>query len=256
MPHDGADAVTDGLLIERLTALNRVLDPVPWTVRSDARACSSAYLPRRIDMNLYSPHCTRGMCTRVRTMGRLAAIPTAVLAGIGWTYELSRLGWLDVGPRAGDALPLLQLAGFDGQPAGRLVAAWLLAGAMAGMALARVKPVRRGVLALTLGTVVLAASSYASYALARNLRLATVLPSRHPGAGVWIEGLLFAIGCALPGARNLALGRREHRDAGEHQANYAEVSEHHGRGPAERLTERDHARRQRRHGRRRVHERD
>ena len=143
----------------------------------------------------------------------MIAVPTAVLAGIGWTYELSQLGWLNLGPRTRDALPLLQLAGFAGQPAARLIAAWLLAGAMAGVALTRVNPMPRGVLALALGTAMLAACSNASFALARNLRLSAVLTSRHPGPGVWIEGLLFAVGCALPGARDLALGRREHRNA-------------------------------------------
>lgn len=65
-------------------------------------------------MNFHSVPWIRRMGTGLRTAARLTAFLAAVLAGLGWTYELSHLGWLDVGPRAGDARPLLQLAGLDG----------------------------------------------------------------------------------------------------------------------------------------------
>jgi hypothetical protein len=163
---------------------------------------------------------------------RLLILPTAVLAALGWTYQFRQLGWLNLGPRAGDALPLLQLAGFDGQPIARLLLAWVAAGTVAGFVLARVSRARRGLLAAVFSAMLLAACSEASFALSRNLRLGAVLGSREPGAGVWIESALFAAGCLLPRAsgllamrrrfsetrlRHIALSRGEHRHAAEHQ---------------------------------------
>src|SRR5947208_845431 len=76
----------------------------------------------------------------------------ALLAGVGWLYVLRSLGWLNVGPNVHDSLPLLQLAGFDVQPLGRVLAAFLAAGSIAGAALTRDPRVWRGVL---LGTAAL-----------------------------------------------------------------------------------------------------
>ena len=58
----------------------------------------------------------------------MLGVLVGLLAGYGWLYVLRGLGWLGAGPAVGDALPLLQLAGFDGQPLLRVVVAWLLAG--------------------------------------------------------------------------------------------------------------------------------
>ena len=129
-----------------------------------------------------------------------------MLAGTGWLYLLRGLHWLGFGPRVGDALPLLQLAGFDGQPLARIVVAWLLAGALTGGILVGLAPGRRLVVAGILGLVLVLFAAQAAYALTRNLRLTDVLFSHSPGAGPVLEALLFAIGCSLP--RPLPRGQR------------------------------------------------
>jgi enterochelin esterase-like enzyme len=127
----------------------------------------------------------------------LAAL-AAVLTGTGLLYGLRGLGWLAAGPRVADALPLLQLAGFDGQPLVRVAAAWLAAGALLGVALIRIRPAPRVIIAAGVGLVLVLFASEASFALARNLRLSAVLADRLPGAGAWAEGLLLAAGAGLP----------------------------------------------------------
>jgi hypothetical protein len=42
-------------------------------------------------------------------------------ASVGLLYHLRHLRWLAIGPRIPDSLPLLQLAGFDGQPLARVL---------------------------------------------------------------------------------------------------------------------------------------
>ncbi len=159
-----------------------------------------------------------------------------LLTGFGWGYVLRSLGWLAVGPRIGDSLPLLQLAGFDGQPLLRVVIAWLLAGGLAGRLLVSVRPGRRAVIAGLLGLMLLLLASQTANALTRNLRFVHVLLHRPPGAGPWLEAMCFALGCFLPrrlvgrqqgmgsqsvGSRfgdrgQLGLGLGEQRDASEH----------------------------------------
>jgi hypothetical protein len=162
----------------------------------------------------------------------VVTLVAAVIAGLGWLYALRGLGWFALGPRVGDSLPLLQLAGFDAQPLLRLVVAWLPAGFVAAMALSGLPRAWRLAIGGTVAVALLLLASQASYALARNLRFSAVLWSRQPGAGPWFEGLLFAVGCALAGRVSLAwrpdprryvsfLGqlrvrRREHGDARQH----------------------------------------
>jgi hypothetical protein len=167
-----------------------------------------------------------------------------LLAGTGWLYVFRGLHWLDLGPRVADALPLLQLASSDGQPLLRVMVAWLLAGAVAGVALAGVAPSRRAALALVLGLIILLIASQASYALARNLRFSDVLFSRKPGFGPVLEAVVFAVGCALPrpvrrrradGARRRSfislvsgfddrgLGGGEHRDSAQDDGDRQQV---------------------------------
>ena len=145
-----------------------------------------------------------GLAVRAFGTGARGALTVAVLlagllAGLGWLYVLRGLGWFAIGPGVRDSLPLLQLAGFDLQPLGRVVVAWLAAGVVAGVALVRVPRPRRALLAGVLGIVLLLFASQVSYALTRNLRLSDVVWSRHPGVGPWLEGLLFVVGCVLPG---------------------------------------------------------
>src|ERR1700722_12160230 len=65
----------------------------------------------------------------------LLILVTGLLAGTGWLYLVRGLHWLAIGPRIGDALPLLQLAAADGQPLARGLVASALAGAVTGGAL-------------------------------------------------------------------------------------------------------------------------
>jgi hypothetical protein len=148
-----------------------------------------------------------------RATGAFLAIPVVMvggmLAGDGWLYLLRSLNWLGFGPRVGDALPLLQLAGFDGQPLARIVVAWLLAGALTGGILVELSPQRRFLVAGILGLALVLFAAQAAYALTRNLRLADVLLTHSPGVGPVLEALLFAIGCSLP----RALPHRQQRGA-------------------------------------------
>jgi hypothetical protein len=125
-------------------------------------------------------------------------IVAGLLAGTGWLYLLRGLHWLRVGPRIPDALPLLQLAASDGQPLLRVLVAWILAGALTGVAMAEVGPSRRAALALAIALGVLLGASQASYALARNVAFSSTVFSRTPGLGPVLEACAFALGCWLP----------------------------------------------------------
>lgn len=133
-----------------------------------------------------------------RGLAEALIVVVGLLAGFGWLYVLRGLGWLGLGPRIADSLPLLQLAGFDGQPALRVVVAWVLAGALAGVALRGVPAARRVALTAILGLALLLTGSQAAYALTRNLPFTSVLFSRAPGFGPVLEGLAFAAGSVLP----------------------------------------------------------
>src|ERR1700756_1509990 len=140
-----------------------------------------------------------------RGLTGLVIVLVGLLAGFGWLYALRGLGWLGVGPGVGDALPLLQLATFDVQPLLRVVVAWVLAGALAGEALAGTRRGRRVALTGILGLAVLLVASQAAYAVARNVPMGDVLFSRTPGFGPVLEAVAFAAGSALPHA----LGERQ-----------------------------------------------
>jgi hypothetical protein len=178
-------------------------------------------------------------------------VVAGLLAGTGWLYVLRGLGWLRVGPRISDALPLLQLAASDGQPLVRVVLAWTLAGALAGVAMMELARNRRAALALVLALVVLLVASQASYALARNLAFSSTVFSRSPGLGPVLEACAFALGCWLPrpadhgqrpgtGRRSLVsvisgfddrvMGGGERRHAGQHGRDRQSVQ--HARGSA------------------------
>lgn len=127
------------------------------------------------------------------------ALLSASLVALGLLYQLRELGWLAIGPRVPDALPLLQLAGFDRQPLARVVAVCALAGALLGMALIRIDRRRRVVIVAFLVASLLLLGSDVSYALTRNLRLEPVLLNRTPPLGPWLEALILAAACAVPG---------------------------------------------------------
>jgi hypothetical protein len=133
-----------------------------------------------------------------RVLAGVLIVVGGLLAGFGWLYVLRGLGWLGLGPRIADSLPLLQLAGFDGQPLLRVLVAWVLAGALAGIALGGVRTERRLALTAIAGLALLLIGAQAAYALARNLAFSSVLFSRTPGLGPVLEGLAFALGSVLP----------------------------------------------------------
>jgi hypothetical protein len=137
----------------------------------------------------------------------LPVIFVALLAGEGWLYALRSVGWFSSGPMVGDALPLLQLAGFDRQPLSRVVVAWLLAGIMLGIPLYRTPRRWRALFVASVALVLLFVASQASFALTRNLRFSDVLWTRLPGLGPWLEALLLVAGCCLP--RLTLTGRRD-----------------------------------------------
>lgn len=195
--------------------------------------------------------------------GFVLAVFIGLLAGDGWLYVLRGAGWFASGPNVGDSLPLLQLAGFDGQPLLRVVVAWLLAGVLVGVVTVRIPALRRGAAGGSLALVLLLLASQASYALARNLRFGAVVFSRAPGSGPWLEALAFAIGCALPrrlvprpdrrrvrrpalsvtlfGAGHRGLSGGQSWDASEHDGDRAEVGDDRERVRAQGLSERDHS---------------
>ncbi len=192
----------------------------------------------------------RVVSTAGGAVGFVLVVIVSLLTGDGWLYVLRGGGWFAAGPSVGDSLPLLQLAGFDRQPLLRVAVAWLLVGALAGLALIRVPPLRRTVLAGGLGLLLLLLASQASYAAARNLRLTDILLSRAPGLGTWLGALLFAVGVALPrrpvprlkrgrgggdriapavgvlgGFRHLGLSGGQHRDTAEHDPDRGQVGD-------------------------------
>ena len=157
-----------------------------------------------------------GGARRTASGGARAALTAVVLllgllAGLGWLYVLRGLGWLAAGPPVRDALPLLQLAGFDRQPLARVCVAWLLAGLVTALALRWISRPRRAALAATAGILLLLVASQASFALTRNLKFSEVVWSRRPGFGPVLEALLFATGCALLSCR---AGRERGREPG------------------------------------------
>src|SRR5512142_996391 len=74
----------------------------------------------------------------MRRVATAAIVLASLLTGFGWLYAMRGIGWFGGGTGVHDALPLLQLAGYDIQPLDRVVVAWLLAGIAAGIALRRV----------------------------------------------------------------------------------------------------------------------
>jgi enterochelin esterase-like enzyme len=128
----------------------------------------------------------------------IALTVAASVTSIGLLYELRRLGWFAGGPSVPDALPLLQLAGFAGQPLARVLAAGLLTGAVLGALLIRLRPGARATIVVLTAAFVLLLASDASDALARNLRFWPVATGRAPGLGSWLEALLLAAGAVLP----------------------------------------------------------
>jgi hypothetical protein len=144
-------------------------------------------------------HDARRVAMRARALLLPPMVLIALLAGVGWLYVFRGLGWFGFGRPVHDALPLLQLAGFDRQPLARVMVAWLLSGVMLALPLRRTPRLRRILVVASLGLALLLVASQASFALTRNLNFTHVLSSRTPGSGPWLEALMLTMGCALLG---------------------------------------------------------
>jgi hypothetical protein len=134
----------------------------------------------------------------VRGVLGVAVAVVAVAGGVGWLYELRGAGVLGLGPHFGGALPLQQLAGDDAQPLLRMAAAWLPAGAVAGLALARLGRLPRPFLTTALiGAALLTSAGAASDAIATSVSLTGRLLPQLARPGLWAALVLLAIGAAF-----------------------------------------------------------
>ena len=164
--------------------------PEPETPAADTSQAPTAALPAHPVLRVLG-----------RVGGALLAGPAVAIAcflAVGLLYGLRSVGWPAAGPSVPDALPLLQLAGFAGQPLDRVVIACVLPGAVLGLVLWRLRPASRVVLVTLGGAAGLLLASDASFALAHNLRLSDVLDQRMPGLGPWLEALALGAGAGLP----------------------------------------------------------
>ena len=136
-------------------------------------------------------------------MRRVAAVPALVVitaAGVGWLYLLRDVSVLAVGPRVPEALPLQRLAHGDAQPLARLVAAWLPAGIVAGLALHRLRPAARALTAFGVVFAMLIISGAGLDALTVNERLTSHLGVQPGRAATWLAAALVALGTLVTSA--------------------------------------------------------
>jgi hypothetical protein len=150
----------------------------------------------------------RGEARAVARAVIVVAIPaTAVVAGVGWLYLLRNAGLLGVGPRLRDALPLQQLAGDDGQPLLRMIAAWLPTGAAAAAALARVRVGRPAAAVGAIALMMLVLTGAASDAVVNSERFTSDLLPQLTRPGLWAALVLMTAGAALAARRRPLLER-------------------------------------------------
>jgi hypothetical protein len=194
------------LLYERLPAL-------PRTVL--AALSAEGHLPRpRLPRPTPRAPRRRRAGALVRGALGIAGCVLAVLAGVGWLYLLRHAGALRAGPPVREALPLQRLAGGARQPLARLLAAWVPAGVVAGLALG-LTPVGRAGRALAAGAIAfgfLAVLGWASDGVtaSETLRFTPQLGR----AALWLAAGLVALGALIPPPR----GRRPAASAEEARA--------------------------------------
>ena len=137
----------------------------------------------------------------------------AVVAGVGLLWLERGVPWPVAGPRLGDALPLLALAGQDAAPLAALALAWLAAGASLALVLIAIRPAVRGIGGAAGALVVLWLASDVSMAVARNLATSGIVAAHIPGAGVFAAAALFGLGAWAPRLPSAPRARRGARAA-------------------------------------------
>jgi hypothetical protein len=132
------------------------------------------------------------------TVAAWLLVVIVVAGATGWLYLLRGAGVLAYGPDVAGALPLQQLDGTDGQPALRLVAAWVPAGALCGVALraAGVGSIARLAGVAVLAGLLLMFIGAVSDAATVSGALSSHLSSQVSRAGTWVAVALMVLGVA------------------------------------------------------------
>jgi hypothetical protein len=128
-------------------------------------------------------------------------VAASVFAGVGLTYALRETGAIALGPKVAGALPLQQLAGGDSQPLLRMAVAWMLAGAVAGIALTtltRSRLVTRIIWAALLAFALLLIAGAAADAIAVTDAIGPHLLPQLSRIGTWVATAFFCAGVVLP----------------------------------------------------------
>jgi hypothetical protein len=168
-------------------------------------ASAPAVVPRVRDAALRRRARAAGLAG-VRGLALVGTTVAVVLGGIGWLYLLRHAGGLG-GPALAEALPLQRLAGGAAQPLGRIAAAWLPAGLVAGALLARAGFARRlprAALLFALAAPLLMVLGGASDAITESDPLGAYMSAQPLRPAIWVAAALLALGAAVPGARRRA----------------------------------------------------
>jgi hypothetical protein len=182
--------------VVHLLAISLVLTSVPFLATGQQRIAGSGRTSAPV--SVMRPRVGAVAMSALRGAASVVLVLLSVFVGVGLLYAIRGLGWLPVGPRVPDSLPLLMLAHNDPQPLARVALAWIATGVAFGLLASWLAPRRRALFALLAALLLLLIASDASYALEENLRLGGVLWSRVAPSGAWVAALLFAFGAALP----------------------------------------------------------
>src|SRR5262249_20794468 len=131
--------------VVHLLAILLVLTSVPFLATGQQRIAGSGQTPE--DAGVGRPRAAPRVGTILTGTLRcgIAAVLLLVFVfvGVGLLYAVRGLGWVTVGPRIPDSLPLLALAHHDAQPLARVALAWVVTGAAFGILTAWIAPPRR-----------------------------------------------------------------------------------------------------------------
>ena len=144
-----------------------------------------------------------------------ASVLAGTAAGLGWLYLLRDRGALRVGPVLPDALALERLAGRDGQPLLRVLAAFVPAGLFVALALRALTGLGRAGRALAAGLpagVLLIVIGTASDAVTRSVAALPQLAAQPGRAAVLVPALVLALcAYAVPDPRRGGITSRRPR---------------------------------------------